>query len=99
LTFLNGAFVQEQAVHWADRLRREAGVEPAEQVRRAFALALCRPPRSDELRLALEFLSLQERQIESDARCRGQLLGDARRQALTAFCAVLLNTNEFFYME
>jgi hypothetical protein len=43
LTFLNGAFVQEQAAHWAARLRREAGEEPAEQVRRAFTLALCRP--------------------------------------------------------
>jgi hypothetical protein len=98
LMFLNGVFVQEQAAHWAARLRREAGGEPAEQVRRAFALALCRPPQSDELRLALEFLSKQQRQIESDARRRGESAGDARLQALAAFCAVLLNTNEFFYM-
>ncbi len=98
LTFLNGAFVQEQAAHWAARLRREAGEEPAAQVRRAFLLALCRPPRPDELRLALDFLSRQERQIESDARRRGQLTGDARQKALAAFCIVLLNTNEFFYM-
>jgi len=67
-------------------------------VRRAFLLALCRPPRPDELRLALDFLSRQERQIESDARRRGQLTGDARQKALAAFCIVLLNTNEFFYM-
>ncbi len=98
LTFLNGAFLQEQAAHWAARLRREAGEEPAEQVRRAFALALCRPPRADELRLALDFLSRQQRQIEADARRRGQPSGDARQQALAALCVVLLNTNEFFYM-
>ncbi len=98
LTFLNGAFVQEQAAHWAKRLSREAGEDPADQVRRAFTLALCRPPRPDELRPALDFLSRQRRQIESDARSRGQSAGDARQKALAAFCAVLLNTNEFFYV-
>jgi hypothetical protein len=98
LTFLNGAFVQEQAAHWAARLRREAGDEPADQVRRAFTMALCRPPRPDELRLSLDFLARQQRQIESDARRRGQLIRDARQKALAAFCAVLLNTNEFFYV-
>jgi hypothetical protein len=98
LTFLNGAFVQEQAAHWAARLRREAGDDAATQVRHAFVLALCRPPRPDELRLALDFLSRQQRQIESDAHSRGQSAGDARQKALAAFCAVLLNTNEFFYM-
>jgi len=98
LTFLNGAFVQEQAAHWAARLRREAGEDPAAQVRRAFLLALCRPPQPEELRLALDFLSRQERQIEADARSRGQSAGDARQRALAAFCVVLLNTNEFFYI-
>jgi hypothetical protein len=98
LTFLNGAFVEEQAARLAARLRREAGEDPADQVRRAFTLALCRPPTSDELRLALDFLSRQQRQIESDARSRGQSAGDVHQKALAAFCAVLLNTNEFFYL-
>ncbi|MHB1422066.1 MAG: DUF1549 and DUF1553 domain-containing protein [Gemmataceae bacterium] len=98
LTFLNGTFVQEQAAHWATRLRQEAGDEPAKQVRRAFTLALCRPPRPEELRLALDFLSRQQRQIETDARRSGGSSADARQQALAAFCAVLLNTNELFYL-
>ncbi|HTU16757.1 MAG TPA: DUF1549 and DUF1553 domain-containing protein [Gemmataceae bacterium] len=101
LTFLNGAFVQEQAASWAARLRREAGAEPAEQVRRVFTLALCRPPRADELRLALDFLSRQQRQIEADAhRLRLSIKPQtARQQALAALCVVLLNTNEFFYVD
>jgi hypothetical protein len=98
LIFLNGAFVQEQAAHWANRLRREAGEEPADQVRRAFTLALCRPPRPDELRLALDFLSRQERQIASETR-HIRSAGDSRQQALAALCVVLFNTNEFFYIE
>lgn len=98
LTFLNGTFVSEQAAHWAVRLRREAGEKAEDQVRRAFALALCRPPRPDELRLAVDFLTRQQRQIETDARRRGKPIGDAREKALAAFCAVMLNTNEFFYI-
>jgi hypothetical protein len=56
LTFLNGAFVNEQARHFAARLRREAGDDPAAQVRRAFELALCRPPRDEEVKECVTFL-------------------------------------------
>ncbi|HEX5272725.1 MAG TPA: DUF1553 domain-containing protein, partial [Gemmataceae bacterium] len=78
LTFLNGAFANEQAAHFAARLRREAGADPAAQVRRAFELALCRPPRDEELKAAVAFL---------------------RRRRLEALCLVVLNLNEFVYLE
>jgi hypothetical protein len=78
LTFLNGAFANEQARHFAARLKREAGDEPAAQVRRAFELALCRPPRDEELRKSVAFLG---------------------RQPLEAFCLVVLNLNEFVYLD
>jgi hypothetical protein len=96
LTFLNGAFFNEQARHLADRLLREAGPLPAEQARRAYALALGRPPSAREERLVVAFLARQERQIAADA--GGKLPpAEARRRALAAFCLVLLNTNEFVY--
>jgi hypothetical protein len=97
LTLLNGAFLNEQASRFADRLRREAGAEPAAQVRRAFLLALCRPPRPDEEKLALAFLDRQARQIAMDRRKAGQRPGDARGAALASLCLVLLNSNEFAY--
>jgi hypothetical protein len=78
LTFLNGAFLRQQAKYFAERLRREAGESHGQQIRRAFDLALCRPVREDELRLSLDFLG---------------------RQPLEAFCLVLLNTNEFAYVD
>jgi hypothetical protein len=78
LTFLNGAFANEQARHFADRLRREAGDDPTAQVRRAFELALCRPPRDEEVKVSVEFL---------------------RRQPLQALCLVVLNLNEFVYLD
>ncbi len=78
LTFLNGAFANEQAGHFAARLRREAGADPAAQVRWAFELALCRPPRDEELKASVAFLG---------------------RQRLEAFCLVVLNLNEFVYLD
>ena len=80
LTFLNGAFANEQARQFAARLRREAGDGPAAQVRRAFELALCRSPRDEELRASAAFLARPGATLE-------------------AFCLVLLNTNEFVYLE
>lgn len=96
LTLLNGDFMQRQARHFAERLRREAGDDALAQVRRAFELALCRPPRPEELRAAAEFLPRHQRQIERDA---GQDRVDAVQRALQAFCLVLLNANEFVYWD
>jgi hypothetical protein len=95
LTFLNGAFMQEQAGHFAERLRREAGADSTAQIRLAFELALCRPPRPDEVRLALDFLARQRALLKAEA---GTLTDDvARRRALAALCLVLFNANEFVY--
>jgi hypothetical protein len=95
LTFLNGAFMQEQTRHFADRLRHDAGADSAAQVRLAFGLALCRPPRPDEVRLALDFLARQRSLLKAET---ATLTDDtAQRRALVAFCLVLLNTNEFVY--
>jgi hypothetical protein len=96
LTFLNGAFMNEQARHFAARLAAEAGQDPKEQVARAFELALGRPPRAEESRAALEFLDRQEGQIRADAGTSAEPLA-ARRKALESFCLVVLNMNEFVY--
>jgi hypothetical protein len=98
LTFLNGEFMHEQSRHFAARLLREAGPDPADQVRLAFEWTVCRPPRPEELQAAIAFLSTQQRQVEADAR-KARTAADPRRQALQAFCLVLLNTNEFAYVD
>jgi hypothetical protein len=102
LTFLNGEFANEQARHFAARLEREAGTDPKAQVARAYVLALCRPPTANELQASVEFLEKQQRQIEADTKqlsgARRPPEGNARRKALEAFCLVVLNTNEFVYL-
>ncbi len=99
LTFLNGAFIQEQARHFAGRLLAEAGQAASDQVERAFVIALGRPPRPEESRAALAFLETQERQIQTDAAITGEdgTMPNARRKALESFCLVVLNMNEFVY--
>jgi hypothetical protein len=85
LTLFNGDFVQRQARHLADRLRREAGPEPARQVELVFRLALCRPPSPSEKAALIQFL-----QQETGAE-------EAQREALEQICRVVLNLNEFAY--
>jgi hypothetical protein len=97
LTLLNGAFYNEQAAHFAARLVKEAGSDRSAQIRRAFALALCRPPREEEIKLILGFLARQQKQIEAERKAAGKPTADARQKALAAFCLVLFNCNEFVY--
>ena len=98
LTFLNGDFTHRQAGYLAARLERAMGNDVRGQISRAFQLTLGRPSRARETKLGLQFLAAQRRQIEADVRASEQEPPDARRKALEAFCLVLLNTNEFFYL-
>ncbi len=98
LIFLNGDFIHQQAGYFAARLVREAGNDPKERVRRAFELALGRPPNSSELRVALDFLRAHERQIRADRRAAERKAGDSDGEGLEGFSLTLLNTNEFFYL-
>ncbi|MBX7207815.1 MAG: PSD1 and planctomycete cytochrome C domain-containing protein [Verrucomicrobiaceae bacterium] len=56
LTLFNGDFVNEQAKHFAARLKREAGDDATKQISLAWRLALCREPSSDELAKMHAFL-------------------------------------------
>ena len=99
LAFLNGAFIHEQARHFAARLVTEAGSQPKDRVELAFSLALSRAPRPEETRAALSFLETQQQQIKRESAGANPARGptDSSRMALEAFCLVVLNTNEFVY--
>ena len=55
LTLFNGEFVSDQARHFAERLRAEAGPELRKQIDLAWRLALCRPPTDAEIAALLAF--------------------------------------------
>jgi hypothetical protein len=90
LMLLNSRFTNEHAIAFADRLIKDAGQDPADQVRLAFELALCRLPSSKELAVALEFLANQARFAPSES--------GLRLTPLASFCLVLFNTNEFIHL-
>ncbi len=95
LTFLNGEFARARARHFADRLVQEAGPESGKQITRAFQLALGRLPNREELRSSLDFL----KQVQTGSAAALESDATPQVRALQAFCLVLLNSNEFFYVE
>ncbi len=88
LALLNGAFVNKQAGLFADRLRREAGNDAGKQVRLALTLATARPPSDAEVRRGLNLIA--------DLKTRDGISDEA---ALKYFCLVVLNLNEFSYLD
>jgi cytochrome c553 len=66
LSLFNGEFVNQQAQHFAARLRREAGDDPEKQITLAWKLALSREPSHDELTKMRAFL--QEQPLEQACR-------------------------------
>jgi hypothetical protein len=54
LVLLNDAFVLRQAQLFADRIRKEAGDDPARQIDLAYRIALTRSPSQTEMAMALD---------------------------------------------
>src|SRR5262249_19861946 len=88
LGLLNGAFTNEQAVHFADRLRREVPGDLAAQVRRAVRLTTARDPELEEVRRDVRFI----RNLMDESH-----LDD--RSALAQYCLLALNANAFLYLD
>ncbi len=57
LSLLNNAFVLRMAGHFAARVQREAGDEPAKQVERAYQLVFSREPDDEERQLAVDLVA------------------------------------------
>jgi hypothetical protein len=92
LTLLNNQFVLLQARYLAERVVREAGSsDPAAQVKTMYRIALSREPGARELSGQLEFIRKQ-REFRA---ARGQ---DTELAALTDLAHVMLNANEFVYI-
>ncbi|MFP6874749.1 MAG: DUF1549 and DUF1553 domain-containing protein [Verrucomicrobiales bacterium] len=53
---LNSPLVWKLAEHFAKRVEKEAGSDRVRQVEHAYLLALCRPPRKNEVEIGVQFL-------------------------------------------
>jgi hypothetical protein len=85
---LNGDQVNEEAKNLADRLRKEAPGSAESQVRLALRLALSREPQKDEVARGLTFIhTLKTKHHTTDD------------VALNQFALLVLNLNEFVYLD
>ncbi|HUQ71953.1 MAG TPA: DUF1553 domain-containing protein, partial [Planctomycetaceae bacterium] len=108
LTLLNSGIVLDEAKAFAGRLLRDdPRAEAANIVPAAYRIAFIRSPTSDEQRSAAEFLQEQEDLLAAQPISHAMLpvggfpkfLSPARGAAVVAFCHVLLNANEFIYLD
>ncbi|MBI3697989.1 MAG: PSD1 domain-containing protein [Acidobacteria bacterium] len=93
LTLLNNEFVLIQARHFAERVRREAGNDPAKEIGDLYRIALSRRPTRKELDSYLTFFQKQREYHLARAP-----EGGADLAALTDVAHVVLNANEFVYI-
>lgn len=105
LALWNGEFARGESGHFADRVIRETGADRARQVELGYRLALVRPPAPAERDRAVAFLEDQSRlRLEpgvgtGSGRVDPSARRAADRMALVDFCHVLLNSNEFAYVD
>jgi hypothetical protein len=88
LGMLNGEFTNEQAIAFADRLKRDAPQGLEAQVQRALRLASGRVPSAEEVKKDVEFVVTMQSKHKLDA-----------DQALRQYCLLVLNLNEFVYLD
>ncbi|HIK90424.1 MAG TPA: DUF1553 domain-containing protein [Planctomycetes bacterium] len=80
LAMYNGGFVNDEAKHFAGRVRNETPNDVAKQIHLAFQIALSRPPTSGEVA-----------ELESFA--------NSDESGMVGVCRILLNCNEFIYVD
>ena len=97
LILLNSRFSEVQAVRLAERLVRDVGDDRNRQIDHLYRLTLGRAPTEVERKIAQEFIERHQQSLNRLAGADGQLL-DAR-VALSRFCRVLMNLNEFVYID
>ena len=103
-SLFNGTFAHQQAQAMAARIRKEVGEDVALQVKRAFQLALQRDPDSSEAADCLAFLRPAPRRLSLTPAALGDSSGEGsplegQQGNLQELCLVLLNMNEFIYLE
>jgi uncharacterized protein DUF1553/uncharacterized protein DUF1549/cytochrome c len=101
LTLSNNEFVLIQAKYFAERVAREAGPDAEKQIQILFRVALSRAPDQRELKSALSFVQRQQDyhlKLKPASSSEGSSPGGTALAALTDLAHVMLNSNEFVYI-
>jgi len=98
LHLMNDKVVRELASRFAERVHREAGGEPVQQIRRAFLIAFARPPSTEETAESSEFLNELAATREAESKAQANNPVDPTHP-LSVLCHSLLNSAEFLYID
>lgn len=93
LALFNGEFGRTESRAFAERVAKDAGNSVDKQIVRAYRIALCRPPTASQMTTARQFLRRKAQMYVAEKRA------DAELASLADFCHVLINTNEFIYLD
>jgi mono/diheme cytochrome c family protein len=93
LMLMNNANIRGYAKSFAARIGPKDGSALEDAVRAGYLIALARPPRDDELRESTQFVREQMESYQAANK------PDARQLALADFCQVLMELNEFIYID
>ena len=93
LELLNNELVLDWSRSLAARVSNDAGLTSDAQVDRAWRFVFSRPATAEERQNAMAFLSRQRGMLE-----RRMPAEEATRAALADLCHMLLNSNEFLYV-
>jgi hypothetical protein len=113
LALFNGDFSRDESRYFAERVAHDAGDDTSRQIDRAYQIALIRLPSPAQKKLALDFirqqteLHLGDGRPNSNTRLRNiadtaaseEARKKAQHAALADLCHVLINTNEFIYLD
>jgi len=115
LLLMNNDFVRDQARHFAERVKKEAGDDTTKQVDAIYRTALSRKPTSDEAQLGAKFLNQQaqsyagftpKKKQAKDAAKDSPSAGtpnpiepEHRSAALVNYCQAVMGLNEFIYID
>ncbi len=107
LMLMNDQLVLEWSQSLAARVLNDAGLSAAQQVDRAYRIALSRPPNEREREQVLAYMNEQTELIRERLGRNEKVpmpekmpvgVAPERVAAFAGFCHVLLNSNEFLYM-
>jgi Protein of unknown function (DUF1553)/Protein of unknown function (DUF1549) len=107
LTMLNSAPAMEWAQGLAARVLQAGGENREAQIAVAYRLTYARPPTAEESKMAFDFLQRHRTIVAARAQSGGKIAGVASlpagvdavdAAALVDFCHMLINSNEFVYI-
>lgn len=100
LQLLNDTSVRDMAARFADRVLKDTANEPTRQIQQVYAIALSRPPSTEEQSACLEALQQLTAEWQRPSTPGGPLgKPDAERRALATVCHTMINSAAFLYID